>query len=106
MCGDSEVLLAQDVLHSQGGTFEAFLWAVRLASLACVCHQGCVCRGPLSAGSRGRTVSVQIRGRCRLQNQVVKGKWGPRHRLPYVAIKLLHSEILVGQALLLRLCLV
>lgn len=47
-----------------------------------------------------------IRGRCRLQNQVVKGKWAPRHRLPRVAIKTLRSEILAGQALLLRLCLV
>lgn len=64
----------QDVLHSPCGTCEAFLWAVRLAVLVCV-SWGSVCLGPLLAGSGGldTSVSMLIRGRCGMLNQVVRG---------------------------------
>lgn len=88
-CALDSCCWAQDVLHSLCGTCEAFLWAVRLAALVCV-SWGSVCLGPLLAGSRGlgTSVSVLIRGRCRVLNQVMRGNSGlagGRHWLPCVA---------------------
>lgn len=78
---------AQDVLHSLCGTCEAFLWAVRLAALACV-SWGSVCLGLLLAGSRGfgTTVSMLIQGRCGVLNQVVRGNSGPGRRETLAAL--------------------
>lgn len=63
------------------GTCEAFLRAVRLAELVCV-SWGSVCLSPLLAGSRGlgTSISMLIRDRCGMLNQVLRGNSGPSRR--------------------------